>query len=108
MRSSSLIRPLVAAMVAMFTAVACGTGSTPSAGTVHVIAQWSGAEQAHFMAVMKPFLDSTGIKLAYTATRDEDAILRSNVAAGNPPDLAARPHPAALAPVRAAGKGHRA
>jgi alpha-glucoside transport system substrate-binding protein len=104
MRSSSLVRALVVAMAAIFTAVACGTSSTQNAGTVHVIAQWSGGEQANFMAVMKPFLDSTGIKMAYTATRDEDAILRSNVAAGNPPDLAAAPSPQLLTQFAQQGK----
>jgi alpha-glucoside transport system substrate-binding protein len=104
MHSSSLIRALVAAMAVMFAAVACGTGSTTNAGTIHVIATWSGTEQAHFMAVMKPFLDSTGIKLAYTSTRDEDAILRSNVAAGNPPDLAAAPSPQLLTQFAQQGK----
>jgi hypothetical protein len=38
--------------------VACGTGSTASKGSVSVMATWTGAEQASFMAVVKPFTDS--------------------------------------------------
>ena len=43
--------------------------------------------------LLKPFEDQTGIKVSYESTRDEDAILTSRVAAGNPPDLAAAPSP---------------
>ena len=104
MRSSSLIRAVVVALAAIFAAVACGTGGTQSAGSVKVIAQWSGSEQASFMAVVKPFTDSTGIKISYEATRDEDAILTSRVAAGNPPDLAAAPSPQLLVNFAKQGK----
>jgi alpha-glucoside transport system substrate-binding protein len=104
MRISSSIRALGAALIAIFTLAACGGGASTGAGTVHVIAVWSGQEQANFMAVLKPFEDQTGIKVAYTSTRDEDAILRSNVAAGNPPDLAAAPSPQLLTQFAQQGK----
>ena len=104
MRSSSLIRTLVVALAAVFAAVACGTSSTTNAGSVKVIATWTGAEQASFMAVTKPFTDSTGIKISYEATRDEDAILTSRVAAGNPPDMAAAPSPQLLVNFAKQGK----
>src|SRR6202030_1544451 len=104
MRASTHIRALGVALGAIFTAVACGSGATSGAGTVHVIAVWSGQEQANFMAVLKPFEDQTGIKVDYTSTRDEDAILRSNVAAGNPPDLAAAPSPQLLTQFAQQGK----
>jgi alpha-glucoside transport system substrate-binding protein len=60
------------------------------------MATWSGDEQASFFAVMKPFTDSTGIKITYEASRDQDALLTTRVAAGNPPDLAAAPSPTLL------------
>ena len=104
MRSSSLIRAVVVALAAIFAAVACGTGGTQSAGSVKVIAVWTGQEQAAFMAVVKPFTDSTGIKISYESTRDEDAILTSRVAAGNPPDLAAAPSPQLLTQFAKQGK----
>jgi alpha-glucoside transport system substrate-binding protein len=103
MRISSSIRALGAGLIAIFTVAACGGGSS-SAGTVHVIAVWSGAEQASFMAVLKPFEDQTGIKVSYESTRDEDAILTSRVAAGNPPELAAAPSPQLLTTFAKAGK----
>jgi alpha-glucoside transport system substrate-binding protein len=104
MRASTHIRALGVALGAIFIAVACGSGATSGAGTVHVIAVWSGQEQANFMAVLKPFEDQTWIKLDYTSPRDEDAILRSNVAAGNPPDLAAAPSPQLLTQFAQQGK----
>jgi len=104
MHSSSLVRALVVAVAAVLTAVACGTSSTANAGTVHVIAVWSGAEQASFMAVLKPFEDQTGIKVQYEASRDEDAILTTRVGAGNPPDLAAAPGPQLLTSFAKQGK----
>lgn len=104
MRDKWLKRSLVLSMGALLTAVACGTSSTQNAGTVHVIAVWSGQEQANFMAVLKPFEDQTGIKVQYESTRDEDAILTSRVAAGNPPDLAAAPSPQLLSQFAKQGK----
>ena len=104
MHSSSFVRALVVAVAAVLTAVACGTSSTANAGTVHVIAVWSGAEQASFMAVLKPFEDQTGIKVQYEASRDEDAILTTRVGAGNPPDLAAAPGPQLLTSFAKQGK----
>lgn len=104
MRISTHIRALVVALGAIFTVAACGGGGSSSAGTVHVIAVWSGAEQASFMAVVKPFEDQTGIKVSYESTRDEDAILTSRVAAGNPPDLAAAPSPQLLSQFAKQGK----
>jgi len=71
---------------------------------VKVIAVWSGQEQASFMAVLKPFIDSTGIKVQYESTRDEDAILKTRVAAGNAPDLAAAPSPQLLTQFAKQGK----
>jgi alpha-glucoside transport system substrate-binding protein len=104
MRISTHVRALVVALGAIFTVAACGGGGSTSAGTVHVVAQWSGQEQANFMAVLKPFEDSTGIKISYESTRDEDAILTSRVAAGNPPDLAAAPGPTILTNFAKQGK----
>ena len=104
MRSLWFKRSLILSLGAVFTAVACGTGSTQSAATVKVIAVWSGAEQASFLAVVKPFEDQTGIKVQYEASRDEDAILTTRVSAGNPPDLAAAPSPAVLTKFAQDGK----
>src|ERR1700686_5452582 len=99
-----LKRSLLLSLAAIVTAVACGTSSTPSAGSVNVMATWTGAEQASFMAVMKPFTDQTGITINYEASRDQDALLTTRVAAGNPPDLAAAPSPSLLTTFAKSGK----
>ncbi len=104
MRVLARVRALVFALSAILVAVACGTGGSTNAGTVHVIAVWSGQEQASFMAVLRPFEDQTGIKVQYESTRDEDAILRTRVSAGNPPDLAAAPSPQLLTQFAQQGK----
>ena len=95
---------LTAGLGGMLVAVACGTSSTPNAGSVRFLAVWTGQEQASFMAVLKPFEDQTGIKVDYEASRDQDAILTTRVAAGNPPDVASAPSPALLTKFAQAGK----
>jgi alpha-glucoside transport system substrate-binding protein len=104
MRQLWFKRSLILSLVAIFTAVACGTSSSTNAGSVKVMATWTGAEQASFMAVMKPFTDSTGITIQYEASRDQDALLTTRVAAGNPPDLAAAPSPTLLTNFAKTGK----
>ncbi len=104
MRSSSFVRTLAVALAAVFTAAACGTSSSSNAGTIHFLGVWTGAEQASWFAVLKPFEDRTGIKISYEASRDQDAILTSTVAAGNPPDVAGAPSPQLLAQFAKQGK----
>jgi alpha-glucoside transport system substrate-binding protein len=84
--------------------VACGTSSTTNAGSVSVMATWTGTEQASFMAVMAPFTQQTGITIKYEAAKDQDALLTTRVSSGNPPDLAAAPSPALLTNFAKAGK----
>src|SRR4029077_13539300 len=104
MRELSMKRALLLALMAVVTAVACGTGSTASKGSVSVMATWTGAEQASFMGVGKPFTDLTGITIKYEASRDQDALLTTRVASGNPPDLAAAPSPTLLTKFAKDGK----
>ena len=104
MRQLWFKRSLILSLAAIFTAVACGTSSSTNAGSVKVMATWTGAEQASFMAVMKPFTDQTGITIQYEASRDQDALLTTRVAAGNPPDLAAAPSPTLLTNFAKTGK----
>src|SRR2546428_8705403 len=104
MHSSSLVRALVVAMAAVFTAVACGTSSTGNAGSIKILAAWSGQEQASFFAVLKPRENKAGIKVNYEYSRDLDALLTTRVGAGNPPDLAAAPSPTTLTNFAKQGK----
>ena len=91
-------------LLVVLSAVACGTSTAPSAGSVKVTGVWSGPAQASFEAVVKPFEDQTHIKVDYTSTSDLDAVLRTSVAAGNPPDLAAAPSPGLLTQFAKQGK----
>ncbi len=97
-------RSLILSLMTVLTAVACGTSSTQNAGSVKLLGQWSGQEQASLFAVLKPFTDRTGIKISYTSTRDEDSVLTSSVTAGNPPDMAAAPSPQLLVNFAKQGK----
>ena len=103
MRASNHGPGLVLTALAVSLAVACAPGAsnpqpsgTVHGGTVSVIGQWSGNELDAFNQVLKPFQDRTGIQVQFEGTRDQDAILTTRVAAGNPPDLAAAPSPTLL------------
>ena len=80
------------------------SGNTVKGGTVHILGVWSGSELESFNAVLKPFEDRTGINVVFEASRDEDAILTTRVAAGDPPELAAAPSPALLTRFAQQGK----
>jgi len=103
MRLIRLTRISVLAALAALVAGACAPGaSNPQptgsvhGGSVNVIGVWSGGELDSFNAVLAPFTAQTGITVNFEASRDQDAILTTRVAAGNPPDLAAAPSPTLL------------
>ena len=104
MRGLLFKRSLILSLMALLTAVACGTGSSSGKGTVHILAVWSGAEQDSFKAVLAPFEASTGIKVSYESTRDVDALLQTRLAAGNPPEIASLPSPSTLTKLAGQGK----
>jgi alpha-glucoside transport system substrate-binding protein len=104
MRALTKLRALALPLLVVVTAVACGTGSSPRPQSVKVTGVWSGAELASFEAVVKPFEDQTHIKVDYTSTSDLDAVLRTSVAAGDPPDLSAAPSPSLLTQFAKQGK----
>ena len=91
---------------------ACAPGATNNnnnssnvhGGSVNVIGVWSGAELDAFNQVLAPFESKTGIKVNFEASRDQDAILTTRVAAGDPPDLAAAPSPSLLTKFANQGK----
>ena len=91
-------------MLAVLAVVACGSSSSAGKGSVHVLAVWSGSEQASFLAVVAPFEAQTGIKVLFESTRDVDSILATRIQAGNPPEIASLPSPASLNRYAAQGK----
>jgi ABC-type glycerol-3-phosphate transport system substrate-binding protein len=66
-------------------------------GEINILAVWADAEQASFEAVIKPWVDRTGVTVNYEATRDINATLTTRLEGGNPPDVAGLPGPGAMA-----------
>ncbi len=91
------------------------TGQTPSGSptgssmdfsgqTLNVSAAWSGAEQKNFEAVLKKFSDETGAKVNYTSFGDQaSTTLGTQIAGGNPPNVAVISQPALLNQLATAG-----
>src|SRR5438270_9589280 len=112
MRVLSLRRGLYLAVITALAGAACAPGAsnnnssntTVHGGSVTVLGVWSGSELESFNAVLKPFTDQTGITVQFEATRDQDAILTTRVAAGSPPDVAAAPSPSLLTRFAQQGK----
>jgi len=102
MRLIRFTRISVLAALAALVAGACAPGASNTqstsvhGGSVNVIGVWSDGELDSFNAVLAPFTAQTGITVNFEASRDQDAILTTRVAAGNPPDLAAAPSPTLL------------
>lgn len=93
---------VLVALVALI-AGACAPGAsnpqptgTVHGGTIDIIGVWSDGELDSFNAVLAPWEQQTGVTVNFEASRDQDAILTTRVAAGNPPDLAAAPSPTLL------------
>ena len=63
-------------------------GGKQLGGSVSFLGPWGSGEQDSFLAMVKPFEDATGVKVNYTGSRDESALLVTQVQGGNPPDMA--------------------
>jgi alpha-glucoside transport system substrate-binding protein len=88
---------LVLALSLAIAAAACGGGDDEGAeegtGTVSVLSLWGGSEQEAFQKVLAQFTQDTGIKTKYETARDFLPVIRSRLAAGNPPMVAIIPRP---------------
>ena len=88
---------LVLALSLAIAAAACGGGDDEGAsegtGTVSVLSLWGGSEQEAFQKVLAQFTKDTGIKTKYETARDFLPVIRSRLAAGNPPMVAIIPRP---------------
>jgi alpha-glucoside transport system substrate-binding protein len=91
-----------AALVAIFVAASAAGGSAPKghaaakiSGTVSIISEATGAEQEHFKNVLADFEKLyPDIDTKYTsAGRNLTTLLSTQVAGGNPPDMALIPQP---------------
>jgi alpha-glucoside transport system substrate-binding protein len=88
---------VVLALSLAVAASACGgsddEGSEAGTGTVSVLSLWGGGEQEAFQKVLTAFTAKTGIKTKYESARDFLPVVRSRLAAGNPPMVAIIPRP---------------
>jgi alpha-glucoside transport system substrate-binding protein len=73
-------------------------------GLVIVLGSWSGSEQDSFMAMVRPFEEQTGIRVAYEGTRDLNTVLAARLQSGNPPDVAGLPGPGPTTELARQGK----
>jgi ABC-type glycerol-3-phosphate transport system substrate-binding protein len=71
------------------------TASAAAKGTITVIAQWGGGEREGFQKVIDAFTAKTGVAVNYEQSRSLEALVRTRVAGGNPPDIVfySRPGP---------------
>ena len=70
--------------------------STASA-QVSVMANWGGAEQVGFEAVLAAFTAKTGVATEYIGDRNAEVTVQTMIASGNPPDIQSMPRPGVVA-----------
>jgi alpha-glucoside transport system substrate-binding protein len=96
-RRSWLVLLAVALVVAAtFAATASSKPAARSAGNIEVLSLWGGSEKDAFLKVTAAFKQATGINVEYTSARDFVPVIRTRLAAGNPPDVAIIPRPGVL------------
>jgi alpha-glucoside transport system substrate-binding protein len=97
------IAPFVALVLVL---AACGPaeespgttgGDGQLGGTVSILAVYADAEEESFRAMIEPWATENGVEVEYSATRDINAQLTTQIAGGNPPDIAGLPGPGPMA-----------
>jgi len=107
--------PVIALVVVSMLLAACGVTSSPTpgtqatapptsaptapppeAGSLTVLSLWGGSERANFLAVVDGFTAKTGIAVQYETARDFLPVMRTRLAAGNPPMIAIIPRPGVM------------
>jgi alpha-glucoside transport system substrate-binding protein len=91
---------LLFALVLALVAASCGGGdgdgdggAEEGTGTVTVLSLWGGSEKEAFQKVLTGFTTKTNIKTKYETARDFLPVIRTRLAAGNPPMVAIVPRP---------------
>src|SRR5918992_4717260 len=75
---------------------ACGGddgGPAEGDGEVTIFSLWGGSEQEAFQKVLDQFTEDTGIRTKYESARDFLPVIRTRLAANNPPEVAILPRP---------------
>jgi ABC-type glycerol-3-phosphate transport system substrate-binding protein len=91
-----LLAVVIGAIAATFAATASSKPAARSAGTIEVLSLWGGSEKDAFLKVTAAFTQKTGTKVEYTTARDFVPVIRTRLAAGNPPEVAIIPRPGVL------------
>jgi ABC-type glycerol-3-phosphate transport system substrate-binding protein len=104
MRRFRLALALAATAAALVLALAAcggddeeGSSGGGEGGTVTVLSLWGGSEKEAFDKVLAKFTADTGIQTRYETARDFLPVIRSRLAAGNPPSMAIVPRPGIVA-----------
>jgi alpha-glucoside transport system substrate-binding protein len=90
-------------LLAAATVSACGGGgggggeTKEGTGTITIFSLWGGSEQEAFQKVLTQFTKDTGIKTKYESARDFLPVIRTRLAADNPPQMAIIPRPGFVA-----------
>lgn len=98
-----LIALLAVCLLAVGTATSCGGddggggGTAKGTGTITIFSLWGGSEQEAFAKVLKQFTADTSIKTKYESARDFLPVIRTRLAADNPPMVAIIPRPGFVA-----------
>ncbi len=105
MRRDRWLFMLLAALVAGLALVAAGCGGGDDdggdaggegerfTGTITIISLWGGSEAQAFQKVLDGFTQKTGIRTKYEQQEDFETVIRTRLAAGNPPMVAIIPRP---------------
>jgi alpha-glucoside transport system substrate-binding protein len=94
---------LAVCLLAVGAATACGGddgdggGTAEGTGEVTIFSLWGGSEQEAFQKVLTQFTKDTGIKTKYESARDFLPVIRTRLAADNPPMVAIIPRPGFVA-----------
>jgi alpha-glucoside transport system substrate-binding protein len=90
---------LPAVVLSAFALAAGGCGGDDDGGTaegdgqVTIFSLWGGSEQEAFQKVLDQFTEDTGIETKYESARDFLPVIRTRLAADNPPEVAILPRP---------------
>ena len=97
-----LLALLAVCLLAVGVSTSCGGddgdgGTAEGDGTVTIFSLWGGSEQEAFQKVLTQFTQDTGIRTKYESARDFLPVIRTRLAANNPPELAIIPRPGFVA-----------
>lgn len=92
-----LVATAVSAVAATSGSAKPATGVGTAADPITVLSLWGGSEKDAFLKVLAAFEKKTGLKTQYETARDFVPVVRTRIAAGNPPMIAIVPRPGVMA-----------